>query len=119
MTPAEIIILACIAIGLLASTLGVVGILRFPDVYTRLHAETKLTTFGSIFLCLAIIAYVLSEYLAGGDTQYAVLGLHTLLALIALAFTNAIGAHAISRAAYRAGIKPEGVVDRLSEVEQK
>ncbi|MBT8507753.1 cation:proton antiporter [Methanomicrobiaceae archaeon CYW5] len=109
----------CIGIGLLASTLGVVGILRFPDVYTRLHAETKLTTFGSIFLCLAIIVHVLSKYLAGGDGQYVVLGVHTLVALAALAFTNAIGAHAISRAAHRAGIKPEGVIDRLSEVKQK
>jgi len=116
---AGIIILIGIAIGLVACSLGVVGILRFPDVYTRLHAETKLTTFGSIFICLAIIAYVLSKYLEGGDAQYLVFGLHTLLALIALAFTNAIGAHAISRAAYRSGIRPEGVVDRLSEVEQK
>lgn len=116
---AGIIILICLTIGLLACTLGVMGILRFPDVYTRLHAETKLTTFGSIFLCLAIIGYVLSQYLKGGEAQYLVFGLHTLLALIALAFTNAIGAHAISRAAYRSGVKPEGAVDRLSEVEHK
>lgn len=114
-----LIITVCIAVGLLASSLGVVGILRFPDVYTRLHAETKLTTFGSIFLCLAIVVFVVSKYLAGGDGQYIVLGLHTLIALVALAFTNAIGAHAISRAAYKAGIKPEGVVDRLSEVKQR
>ena len=76
MMDAEIIILACIAVGLLACTLGVAGILRFPDVYTRLHAETKLTTFGSIFLCLAIIAYVLSQYLAGGGCTPTATGAH-------------------------------------------
>lgn len=114
-----ILVLIFLTIGLVACTLGAVGILRFPDVYTRLHAETKLGTFGSICICLGVVAYVLSEYLTDGGTRYLVLGLHTLMAMIALAFTNALGAHAISRAAYRAGIKPEGVVDRLPEVEQK
>ena len=44
-------------IGLVANTLGIVGVLRFPDVYTQLHAETKATTFGSIFTSLAVILY--------------------------------------------------------------
>jgi len=38
---ADTIILIFLAIGLLFNALGVLGLLRFPDVYTRLHASTK------------------------------------------------------------------------------
>ena len=39
------------------------------------------------------------------------------IAAVALAFTNALGSHAIARGAHRAGIKPvQAVVDRLEEV---
>lgn len=114
---ADILVTICIAIGLIATGLGVVGILRFPDVYTRLHAETKMTTLGAIFICLAVIITEIGAYMATGDMQYAVLGLHTVLALAALAFTNALSAHAIGRAAYRSGIRPDpAVVDRMKEV---
>ena len=113
----DILVVICIGIGLLAIGLGVVGILRFPDVYTRLHAETKMTTLGAIFICLAVILTEGGVYLATKDVQHIILMLHTLLALAALGFTNALSAHAIGRAAYRSGIRPElSVVDRLKEV---
>jgi multicomponent Na+:H+ antiporter subunit G len=113
---AETIILVCIAIGLVFNALGVIGILRFPDVYTRLHAETKTTTFGTIFLSLAVIVYALSRLLSEGDAQFLTLSVHTFVALIALAFTNATGAHAIARAAHRSGQVPSpAVIDRYSE----
>ena len=99
----------CLFIGLFFNVVGVIGLLRFPDVYTRLHAETKTTTFGSIFLGLAVILYAI----ANAETALAV---HAALAVVLLAFTNATGSHAIARAAYKAGIKPAGaVVDKLSE----
>ncbi|MHC1630130.1 MAG: monovalent cation/H(+) antiporter subunit G [Methanoculleaceae archaeon] len=108
---ADLFILACLTVGVVFNVLGVIGIIRFPDVYTRLHAETKTTTFGSIFLCLAVVLYALFR---AGDVQLAV---HSLVALLALAFTNATGAHAIARAAHRSGLKPaEAVSDRLAEV---
>lgn len=109
----------CIGIGLLFNILGVIGILRFPDVYTRLHAETKATTFGTIFIALAVIIYAIGELMATSDAKYITLGIHTAIALIALAFTNATGAHAIARAAHKSGQVPKpAVADRLSEVEQ-
>ncbi|KUG20255.1 MAG: monovalent cation/H(+) antiporter subunit G [Methanomicrobiaceae archaeon] len=113
----DLIFLIFLAIGLIFNTLGVIGILRFPDVFTRLHAETKTTTFGTIFLGLAVVVYGASHFFGTGDGQYIVLSVHTIIAVIALAFTNATGAHAIARAAHRSGQKPaEAVVDRLAEV---
>ena len=108
------LIWAAIAIGLFFNTLGVVGILRFPDVYTRLHADTKSTTFGSIFTSLAVIFYAASRYYHTLDGQYAALALHTVIAVVVLAITNATGAHAIARAVYRRGHRPvQAVTDRL------
>ena len=105
-----------LAIGMAFNALGVAGILRFPDVYTRLHADTKCTTFGSIFTSLAVVLYAASEYRQHPDGQYAMLALHTVLAVVVLAFTNATSAHAIARAAHKRGHKPaQAVTDRLEE----
>ncbi len=114
-----IILYIFIAISLIFNFLGVLGLLRFPDVYTRLHAATKATTFGSIFLAFAIIGYgFVTWYRSGyGDTRALTFALHTIIALFALLATNPTGAHALARAAHRSGVKPKmAVVDRLEEV---
>ena len=105
-----------LAVGLAFNALGVIGILRFPDVYTRLHADTKCTTFGSIFIALAVVLYAAGEFVEDPAGQYETLALHTVLAVLVLAFTNATSAHAIARAAHKRGHKPaQAVCDRLEE----
>lgn len=104
-----------LGIGLFFNCLGSIGLLRFPDVYTRLHAATKCTTFGSIFIALAIIIYGAGCWYRG-EVAYATLSLHTIIALAALLITNPTGAHAIARAAHRSGIMPkQAVTDELKE----
>ena len=109
-----------VAISAVFITLGVIGLHRFPDVYTRLHAATKATTFGSIFLAVAVMVFGVVRYLdAAPDNQpaYITLIAHTILALVFLLLTNPTGAHAIARAARRSGIEPEqAVVDQWEEV---
>jgi len=105
----DLLVMICLGIGLFFNLIGVIGLLRFPDVYTRLHAETKTTTFGSIFLGIAVIVYALTQGLPA-------LAVHAAVAVIVLAFTNATGSHAIAQAACQSGIKPVGaVVDKRSE----
>ncbi len=107
-----------IAISLIFNFLGVLGLLRFPDVYTRLHAATKATTFGSIFLAFAIVGYgFLTWYWSGySDPRALTFALHSIVAIVALLATNPTGAHAIARAAHRSGVKPKmAVVDRLED----
>lgn len=114
---AELIILVLLSIGVVFNTLGVIGLLRFPDLYTRMHATTKATTFGSVFTTLAVVAYAVSLYLSTLDPQFITLGVHAMIAALALAFTNAVGSHAVARAAHRSGVLPaQAVVDRLREV---
>jgi multicomponent Na+:H+ antiporter subunit G len=108
----------CLVIGLAFNGLGVAGILRFPDVYTRLHAETKATTFGSVFIALSVIFYCLYQLATGHGRSFLILALHTVVAVVLLAFTNAVGAHAIARAAHRSGTKPSpSVTDKFEEAQ--
>lgn len=118
-TAFDIVMVAALAVGLFFNTLGVFGILRFPDVYTRLHADTKATTFGSIFTSLAVLMWLLRQWaVAGWDGDVLQQAVHTVVAVVVLAVTNATGGHAISRAAWHAGIRPkQAVCDALSKAE--
>jgi multicomponent Na+:H+ antiporter subunit G len=113
LTAIDLIIYIFLGIGSAFNILAVVGLLRFPDVYTRLHAGTKCTTFGSIFLCLAIIIYGISMWYSGNGS---ILSIHSFIALICILITNPTGAHAIARAAHRSDIAPvKAVVDDLRD----
>jgi multicomponent Na+:H+ antiporter subunit G len=111
----DIIVYVFIGIGIFFNLLAGIGLLRFPDVYTRLHAGTKCTTFGSIFLISSVVLIGLRMWWEH-DVNGSVLAIHSTAALIAILLTNPVGAHAIARAAHRSGVKPVGaVVDELAE----
>ena len=59
-------IAACIFIilGILFFLGGVIGLLRFPDFYTRMHAAGKGDTLSTVLIIGGFILYNLSE---GGD----------------------------------------------------
>ena len=110
----EFIIYLLLGVGVFFNLLAGVGLLRFPDVYTRLHAGTKCTTFGSIFICGSVILLGLKMWLYDSDTNSSALAIHTAFALIAILITNPTGAHAIARSAHRSGVKPvRAVIDEL------
>jgi multicomponent Na+:H+ antiporter subunit G len=99
-------VLAAIAllVGSLFSIVGILGMFRFPDVYTRLHATGKVSVFGAVLVLFATILLT-------------PLGVGKGLVLIALLLLSApVVSHAIVSAAYRAGIPMERVSqDDLSE----
>jgi len=110
---AMITMLVLVIIAAVFSLLGSIGLHRFPDVYTRLHAATKTTTFGSIFLALAVIVYAIYRITQVGpknDGAFITLAAHSFIALLAVLLTNPTGAHAIARAARKTGIVPERAV---------
>lgn len=80
--------------GAIWMVLAAVGVLRFDDVFQRLHASTKAATLG-LMLMLAGAALQTS----GGDAAK--------LALVALFvfLTAPVGAHLISRAVSRWGLE--------------
>ncbi|MBN1861102.1 MAG: monovalent cation/H(+) antiporter subunit G [Candidatus Thermoplasmatota archaeon] len=111
----EFLIYLFIGIGIFFNVLAGIGLLRFPDVYTRLHAGTKCTTFGSVFLIGSVILIGLKMWW-DHDVNGSVLALHSSLALLAILLTNPVGAHAIARAAHRSGVQPaRAVIDELAQ----
>ena len=108
-----------LGIGVFFNLLAGAGLLRFPDVYTRLHAGTKCTTFGSIFIIGSVILMGLNNwfFIEGSQGDGATLAIHSAVALVAILLTNPTGAHALARAAHKSGVKPVGAV--IDELEKK
>ena len=75
---------------------GAVGLFRFPDFYTRLHAASVTDT-----LCAGLI---ISGLLLQATSAMMVFKL--LLILLILAYTSPTGAHALAKAAMHGGLKP-------------
>jgi multicomponent Na+:H+ antiporter subunit G len=87
----QVIAILAVVAGTAFSVLGVLGYVRLPDVYTRLHAVGKVGVFGAVLLLLGAVAWT---PLSPGK------GL-VLVALLLLA--GPVTAHALASAAYRVG----------------
>ena len=84
-----IIAILAVCIGTFFSLSGVIGYIRFPDVYTRLHASAKVSVFGVVFFMVAAISYTPLSFGKG-------------LVLIGLLLvTGPVISHTLASAAYR------------------
>lgn len=83
-------------IGGVSTVIASVGVLRFPDFYTRLHAASVTDTLGALTLLfgMALMAPTLPVLI-----KLVLIGLF-------LVFTSPTSSHAIANAAYTAGEKP-------------
>lgn len=61
---AEIVAAAAMLVGTFYMVVTGIGLVRFPDVYTRMHAAGKAGTVGVAFLILAPTTYFASSDLA-------------------------------------------------------
>lgn len=88
--------------GATFTLLAGVGVLRFPDTLSRMHAATKATTLGFLLMVAGAV-----PQLTGGSTK---LGF-----AVGLVFLTApVAAHLVGRSTYRAG----GVDLRLDDVDE-
>ena len=80
--------------GSMLATVAAIGIVRFPDVLSRMHAATKPQTVGLLLI------------LAGAALRLQDLSDITILALIAIfqLLTAPVSAHMVGRAAFRTGL---------------
>ena len=88
--------------GLVFFTGGSIGILRFPDFYSRLHPAGKLDTAGQ-FLALSAIALFIIQDL---DLEHLLTGVKIILIVIFVYITSPTATHAIVDAGVRAGLTP-------------
>lgn len=102
-----IVVLVLILIGALLCLTAAIGLLRFRDVPTRLHAATKPQVLGLLLICIAIAIALES---------WAVAAFLVPVMLIQLA-TAPLSAHMVGRQAYRNGTLDEQslFVDELAD----
>ena len=90
---------ALMVAGAVFSLLAAVGVLRLPDLYTRMHAASKAGVVGAGLVLLAVAV----ESGEGSVVVRAVLGILFLL------LTTPVSAHLLAKAAYRAGYRPAAI----------
>ena len=88
------LVVVLIAVGCFFLTVGTIGLLRFPNVYNRMHATSKPTTLGTAAIFLAGFVYF------GPGSE----GLTSLVGILFLLLTVPTGAHMIARSAERVGV---------------
>lgn len=93
-------------VGAFFALLAAIGILRLPDLYTRMHAASKAGTMGAGLLLVAIAVVSLD----GSVILRAIVG------VVFLLLTAPVSAHLLARAAYLAGYSPSEltIVDDLN-----
>lgn len=110
---AEWVVFTFLLVGFSFNLLGVIGLFRFPDPYTRLHASTKCTTFGSLLMGFGVIIFYLFSFPLVSSSQFMTEQMiymvsHVLFALAVLLVASATESHAIAKSAYDNGLKPIG-----------
>ena len=87
---------AFIMIGSLSIIVGLIGVYRMPDFYTRLHAASIIDTLGTILILFGLIIY-------HGLT---LISLKLLLILVFILITTPTAAHALAKSALHGNLKP-------------
>ncbi len=93
---------ALVLLALVVMTIGTIGIVTMPDIYTKLHAASKAVFLGVIVLAIATMFTADSAFI-----------LRVLVVCAALVLTTPVASHVIGRAAYleREHMSTPGAVD--------
>ncbi len=95
-----------IILGVILSTLGCLGVVRFFDLYTRLHSATLVATWGTYSIMLGI-------FIKSGLKE---IGIKALLVIFLMLLLSPTTSHIIARLSHQSGIKPQGTaLDELEE----
>jgi len=95
----NIAVVIILLFGLLFFTGGAVGIIRFPDFFSRLHPAGKLDTMG---LSMTMGLYNLHEF----SMTALLTSLKIMLIVVFVFITSPTATHAIVDAGFRAGLAP-------------
>jgi len=87
--------------GAFTMIVGAIGVIRFPDLYTRLHAAGKGDTLGQGLVLTGLL------FVAGFSPD----AFKILLIAFFVCVLNSTATHALARAAWLAGLRPWRRVD--------
>lgn len=98
----DIISWACLLLGGFLCVSGSVGIFRFPDFFTRMHAASVTDSLGSGLIILGLI-FQSDEWLVVSKLVFIILFIF---------ITSPTSSHALAKAALHAGLRPWKSGDR-------
>lgn len=79
-----------------------VGLLRFPDFYSRMHAAGKGDTLSSLLMLLGLALYEFHEL----NLATVLVGFKILLIMVFIFMASPTATHAITDAGYESGVEP-------------
>lgn len=82
----EIIIAVSVLLGTLFILIAAIGLVRFKDLYSRMHATTKASSFGILLLLIGVCLY----------HQIPMVYVKSILILIFIYLTAPLAAHSLS-----------------------
>lgn len=85
MSAQNIIAITIISFGFMFMALAAVGVIRFPDFFTRLHASGVGETFGALMMTVGIMVY----------TGWTLLSVKVFIIFFLLLLTNPLGTNLI------------------------
>ena len=97
---------AAVLLGAVFGLLAAIGIVRLPDLYTRLHAASKAGVVGTGLILIAVALI---------STDGSVI-LRAILGIIFLLLSTPIAAHLLARAAHKAG-EPPTVATTIEDID--
>ncbi len=87
---------AFIGLGCFFILVAAIGVVRFPDFYSRIHPAGKADTLGQSLILFGLMLYEGMSFVS----------LKLLLIIVFIYIANPTATHAIAKAAYIAGVKP-------------
>jgi multicomponent Na+:H+ antiporter subunit G len=97
-----LLVVVCLVAGLVFFAGGTLGLLRFPDFYSRLHPAGKLDTMGALLVLLGLALQQLFPLTLGSVLT----GLKLMLIVVFVFLASPTATHAIVDAGLRAGLAP-------------
>jgi multicomponent Na+:H+ antiporter subunit G len=81
---------------------GVIGILRFPDFYTRLHAAGKCDSLAAVLVIAGVALYNLNDF----SFAHLLVSLKIMAIAVFVFIASPTATHAITKAALVIGVEP-------------
>ncbi|MEM9281196.1 MAG: monovalent cation/H(+) antiporter subunit G [Verrucomicrobiota bacterium] len=112
-----VISIVLVLIGLAFFLGAAVGLIRFPDFYTRTHAAGKGDTLSSLLVILGLAIYQLRDFHSLSHDWPILLVIAKLLAVsLFILITSPTSTHALMDAGWEDGVEPEIGEGRLNQL---
>jgi len=90
------IIFLLLILSVVFGGIGVIGLLLFPDIRSRMYTATRASLISVSAITISVITYALLILISGGGSQYGTLILHTVVLLVVVVTANVMMYQTIS-----------------------